>query len=228
VTDIGGDFLALRGYLAGNLPAEQVRVIEERLARDPKLVRELELHLRMREGFEQVHAQRERAMAAARRRELRTWSSGLAAAAGCAGLALLLWTQQRTPDASLLQESVRSNPALADVAPVTAHFTFVTVRGAARPDLELPASGLIELRAAADSAAGTARYRLTLARQDAQSRAQTVGNLSGVHVAGDGYLHSYVDAANLSPGDYLLRVQSEAKAQGAAATFPFRLRLPGH
>jgi hypothetical protein len=226
VTDIGGDFLALRDYLAGDLPADQVRAIEDRLERDPKLVRELELHLRMREGLEQVQAQRERAMAAARRRELRAWTSGLAAAAGCAGLALLLWTQTGGPASSILQTAGQTIPATA--ASITAQFTFIPVRGASKPELDLPAHGLIELRASPGDAEGPMHYRVTLARQDAQGRPEALGALTGVTVSPDGYLHSYVDASRLSRGDYLLRVEPESKTAGPGAAFQFGLRAQGH
>jgi hypothetical protein len=227
VTDIGGDFLVLRGYLAGDLPEEQMRVIESRLERDPGFVRELELHLRMREGLELVQAQRRRTPAAARPRELRTWGAGLAAAAGCAGIALLLWTQ-RVPDLPLLRAKLASDSAVAVAAPVVAQFTFVTVRGAATPDLVLPTGGFVELRAAAVPAEGPARYRLRLARQDAQGHPQTVGDLPGIRVATDGYLHAYVDASRLAPGSYQLDVSPQTQAAGASATFAFRLRAPGH
>jgi hypothetical protein len=221
MTDIGGDFLALRDYLAGDLPADQVQAIEDRLERDPKLVHELELHLRMREGLEQVQAQRTRAMAAARRRELRTWSSGLAAAAGCAGLALLLWVLQGDPAASVLQPHGQTDRA-------TAQFTFVPVRGASRPDLDLPASGLIELRASPGAAPSASPYRMTLAREDAQGRAERLGTLAGVSVGADGYLHAYVDAARLAQGNYLLRVEPESQAAGPVEAFQFGLLTPAH
>jgi hypothetical protein len=221
VTDIGGDFLALRGYLAGDLPPEQMHSIEERLERDPKLVRELELHLRMREGLAQVQSQRAHAMAAARRRELRAWSSGLAAAAGCAGLALLLWTQPGAPHPSILQANAAATAA-------SAQFTFVPVRGASRPDLDLPASGPIELRASPPLAPAAAHYRVTLTRQDAHGNAAPLGALAAASVGADGYLHAYVDASRLSPGDYLLRVEPDLEAAGAGEEFQFRLRTSAH
>lgn len=228
MTDIGGDFMALRDFLAGDLPADQVRAIEDRLERDPKFVRELELHLRMREGLEQVEAQRAHAMAAARRRELRAWSSGLAVAAGCAGLALLLWSQEGAPGSSILQASGQPNRASAAAPPVAAQFTFIQVRGASRPELDLPAAGLIELRASPGGTEGSGPYRLTLGRQDALGRSELLGALADVTVGTDGYLHSYVDAARLSRGDYLLRIEPESKAAGPGQAFQFRLRPQGH
>jgi len=227
VTDIGGDFLALRGYLAGDLPADQMRAIEDRLECDPRLVRELELHLRMREGLEQVRTQRAHAMAAARRREIRSWSSGLAAAAGCAGLALLVWSHPGAPDSSLLLANPGPNARLAAAAPVT-QFTFVAVRGPAMPELALPVSGLIELRAAPGHANDTVDYQVTLARRDAQGHTHALGTLTGVSVAGDGYLHTWVDAVHLTQGAYLLSVEPKAKVAGTGEVFEFRLHTPPH
>ena len=228
MTDIGGDFLALRDYLAGDLPADQLRAIEDRLERDPKLVRELELHLRMREGLEEVQAEREHAMAAARRRELRAWSSGLAAAAGCAGLALLLWSEQGAPGSPVLQAGAQPNRTSAAQPAIAAQFTFVPVRGAARPDLNLPASGLIEMRTSPGYTEGPGHYRVTLARQDAQGRPAAIGALAGLTIGRDGYLHSYVDASRLAPGEYLLRVEPESKEADPGQVFQFALRAEGH
>lgn len=228
MTDIGGDFLALRQYLAGELPANELRAIEERLERDPQLVRELELHLRMREGLVQVvQAQRAHGRAATRRRDFRTWSSGLAAAAGCAGIAFLLWGQQGTPAPSMLQPTAQPSPATAAPTAVTARFTFVPVRGTSRPELELPASGLIELRAAPGPERSTP-YRVTLARQDAPDRPQPLGTLAAVTAGTDGYLHYYVEASRLAPGDYLLRVEPQASAAAPGEVFQFRLRAAAH
>jgi anti-sigma factor RsiW len=227
VTDIGGDFLLLRGYLAGDLPAEQMRAIEARLEQDPRLVRELELHLRMREGFELVQAERRRGIPVARRRQLRRFGSGLAAAAGCAGVALLLWSQ-RAPELPLLSATGGADPVIAAESPVAAQFTFVPMRGAERPDLALPAHGVIELRAAAGSVDGGANYRLSLVRQDSQGHSRTIGTLTGLRTAADGYLHSYLEAAHLAPGDYVLEVAPETQGSGTGETFAFRLRPPGH
>jgi hypothetical protein len=226
VTDIGGDFLVLRGYLAGDLPAEQMRAIEARLERDPKFVRELELHLRLREGLELVQAERRQTPTFARRRELRTWASGLAAAAGCAGIALLLWTQQ-APQPSLLHDGLAADSALTAAAPVAAQFTFVTVRGASTPELSSPGRGLIELRAAAGQTDAPAGYRLSLVREDQPGHSRTVGNLPAVRIGADGYLHAFVDASRLTPGDYRLEV-APAHGTGAGEAFAFRLRPPGH
>ena len=227
VTDIGGDFLVLRDYLAGALPADQERAIEERLERDPRLVRELELHLRMREGLAQVHAQRQRAQVTVRQRRA-TWTSGLAAAASCAGLALLLWTHQGAPDVSLLQPDAGSPAASAGAPPVTTQFTFVPVRGAASPVLDLPASGLVDLRTSPGVTQGTDRYQLTLVREDAQGGPRPVGSLKGIAVAGHGYLHAYVDASRLQAGQYLLSVAPTTKAADAGDGFRFTLRPGRH
>ncbi len=220
MTDIGGDFLSLRAYLAGDLPADQLRLIEDRLERDPGLVRELELHLRLREGLGQVQTQRVRAVVAARRGQLRAWSSGLAAAAGCAGLALLLWTRQAPLDSPILQ-------AAAQAAPLAAQFTFIPVRGSSRPDLDLPVRGLIELRAAAGQPEGGGPYRLSLVREDGRGGADALGALAGLTVGTDGYLHVYVDAARLAPGEYLLRVDPDFAATAGTA-FRFSLHARAH
>ena len=57
VIDVGRDFERMRDYIEGRLSEEEHRAFEERLARDPELVRELERSLQMQEGLLQLHSQ---------------------------------------------------------------------------------------------------------------------------------------------------------------------------
>lgn len=69
---------------------------------------------------------------------------------------------------------------------------------------------------------------MTLTRQDAHGNAAPLGALAAASVGADGYLHAYVDASRLSPGDYLLRVEPDLEAAGVGEEFQFRLRTPPH
>ena len=220
------DFTAMQDYLVGRLSDDQCRAFEDRLLRDPQLVAELEQSLRMREGLEQLRMQGHLGKRLVRRIGPRTWLPALAAAA-CAGLALFLWTHRSAGPSPVLLASLEPRTA-ANVAPaVAAHFTFVSVRGGSTPDLDLPFAGLIEIRAAPAERITNTRYRVTLARQDLGGPVEPVGDLAGLALSADGYVHCYADAARLSEGTYVLRVEPDTTTPGMAEVFPFNLRARG-
>jgi hypothetical protein len=231
--ELDRDFERMRDYVVGRMPDAERRTFEDRLARDPELVRELEQSLRLREGLQMLKARgyfETRAATAARaaRESARRWRPRLLvpalAAAAAAGLALFLWIQPR-PSSSpgLLRASLESGlPGAA--AQVRAHFTFVSMRTGSSPDLALPTQGLIELRVQPAAHAHVPRFRLTLVRDQEGIREEPLGTLGGLAPANDGYIHLYVDASRLTAGSYWLRVQGETGSDSAAEVFGFRLR----
>lgn len=230
--DVGRDFERMREYLVGRMSDEERRTFEDRLVRDPELVRELEQSLQLREGLLQLRTQGylERLAAGTRRgslerpreRRLLRWVPALAAAA-IAAVALFLWVQPRATSPGILQASPETSAAGA----VAALFTFVATRARSAPDLALPPRGLIELRAQPASHATVARFRLTLLREEEGVPAASLGTLTGLALDTEGYVHGYVNVARLTPGSYRLRVEPAADAGGAADSFAFRLRAVG-
>jgi hypothetical protein len=221
--DVGRDFERMRDYVGGRLADDERRTFEDRLARDPELVREFEQTLRLREALEQLRDQRYFAKPVPRvTRRLLMWVPAFAAAA-IAALAILLWMQPRTDRPGVLLASLGSGVATGVPPAVSAHFTFVSLRGSSSYDLERPARGLIEFRASpADHVAG-ARYRLTLERVGQGGAAEPIGTLTELAPDADGYLHGYADASHLAAGRYSLRVEPLGQAKGAALVFPFEL-----
>ncbi|HXY96819.1 MAG TPA: hypothetical protein VEH00_07570, partial [Steroidobacteraceae bacterium] len=55
--DVERDFERMRDYADGRLADDERRTFEDRLLRDPELVREFEQTLRLREGLEQLKQQ---------------------------------------------------------------------------------------------------------------------------------------------------------------------------
>ena len=217
------DFATMQDFIVGRLSDDERRAFEDRLVREPTLVHELERSLRMRAGLEQLRAQGYFTKAAYRGGSSRNWVPALAAAA-CAGVALFLWLSRDIGPPPILLASLDSQ-APADVrSAVAAHFTFVSVRGGAAPDLDLPAAGLIELRAAPSTLETIHRYRVTLLRQEEAGVTAAVADLGGLAVGTDGYVHCYADAARLAPGRYVLRIQPDPDTPGMAEKFPFTLR----
>jgi hypothetical protein len=216
------DFATMHAFIVGRLSDDERRAFEHRLAHDPMLARELEQSLRIREGFQQLRTQGYFGKAATRGGRFRIWVPALLAAA-CAGLALFLWLSNITGPSPVLTASLESRTA--DVTPwVAAHFTFVSVRGSSTPDLDLPAGGLIEIRAAPSTRETVHGYRVTLARQEEGGVAKPVATLAGLALSSDGFVHCYADASRLARGSYVLRIQPDNGTPGTAEMFPFNLR----
>ncbi len=216
------DFRTMQDFIVGRVSDDERRAFEDRLARDPELARELEQSLRLRDGLQRLRTQGYLGEAAPRGRSFRIWVPGLLAAAG-AGLALFLWLSRVTGPSPVLMASLESRTA--DSAPlVAAHFTFVSMRGGSTADLDLPSSGLIEIRAAPSTRETVHRYRVTLVRQQEAGVAQPVAALAGLALSADGYVHCYAEAARLVGGSYVLRIESDTDTPGTAEMFPFNLR----
>jgi hypothetical protein len=220
VIDAGRDLERMQDYMVGRLSDDEHRAFEDRLMRDPGLVREFEQSLRLTEGLHQLRAHGHFGQAASRARGPRIWLPLLAAAA-IAGLALFLWVQSRTGPSPVLTASLESR-----TAGVT-HFTFVAVRDNSTPDLDLPSGGVIEFRAAPATHVAASRYRMTLVQQDEEGSSKPVGAAAGLALSADGYVHGYADASRLGPGRYVLRIEPGAETPGTTETFPFNLRARG-
>ncbi len=157
MTEAGRDFERMRDYIAGRLSDEERRAFDDRLLLEPALARELEELLRLREGLEQLQAQGYFKQGY-RRQTPRWWLPALAAAA-IGGVALLLRAELDTAPLPVLSATPAANSSS-----ITAHFTFVSMRDAAVPDLGLPPSGFIEFRAAPPLLRLPGAYPPTLAR----------------------------------------------------------------
>lgn len=222
--EVGHDFERMRDHAGGRLSEDEHRAFEERLLRDPGLVHEYEVSLRLTEGLEQLREQRHFLEGAARRGlGIRLWLPALAAAV-LAAMALWLWVQSTNHPvltASIPSHSARSAPALAGP------YTLLALRGdSAPPDLTLPSVGLIEFRAEPTTHTQASRYTVTLTLKQGERPMVRVGTLTSLAVRPDGFVHYYADATRLQPGTYLLRMESDSAGPGSGHTYPFNL-LPG-
>lgn len=220
------DFATMQDFIVGRLSDEERQAFEDRLVREPALVRDLEQSLRMRAGLEQLRTEGYFRKTASRGGSFRIWIPALVAAA-VAGLTLFLWLSRVAGPSPILVASLESRIAAGATSSVAAHFTFVSVRGGSAPDLDLPSAGLIEIRAAPNTRGTVNRYRATLIRQNEGAVAEPVAALAGLALATDGYVHCYADASRLVPGSYVLRIQTDSVASGMTEEFPFNLRVRG-
>jgi len=217
------EFTTLQDFIGGRLSDAECRAFEERLVRDPRLARELEQSLRMREGLQQLRTRGYVRKVASRRWSFRSWVPATLAAATVAGAALFL-SQLRVPGpASLLLVSPDSRAATNAASGIAARFTFVTVRGGSVPELVLPPTGLIEIRASPSVRKNNEHYHMTLLRQQEGGAAETVASLDGLALGTDGYVHGYADASRLAPGSYVLRLRPDTSTPASADAFAFNL-----
>jgi len=217
--DLDHDFERMRDYVRGRLTDDERQTFEDRLTRDPELVRELEQTLRLREGLERLRDEVYFVKPAPRPvRRLLVWMPALAAAA-VAALAIILWVQPQSSTRVL-----RASLGSAGAADISAHFTFVSMRGSSSYDLDRPAAGVIEFRASPTGPAAGAPYRLTLERVGRGGAAEPVGTLADLAPGADGYLHGFADASRLPAGRYVLRVGAAGQTTETALAFPFELR----
>jgi hypothetical protein len=214
--DIGHEFERLQNYTLDRLSDDERLAFEQDLVRDPALVRELEHSLRLREALQHLREQGKLPRAISRLTPVRIWLPVMAAAA-LAAVALLLRMQVDTRALPVLTATLQPPAA------VTAHFTFVATRESSTPDLALPATGAVEFRAAPQRLENS-RYRMTLVRQDDAASATPVAVVSDLSMHADGYVYAYADAARLTPGRYVLRIEPEAGTAGATELFAFNLR----
>jgi len=219
--DVTRDLERMRDYVGGRLSDEEHRAFEERLGRDPELVRELEQSLRLREGLEELQGQGYFTRAATPQRPRSwAWLPALAAAAALAAV-MFLWVGPGRGPTGIPQGPATLLTATGG-APVTAHFTFVSMRDATAPRLELPASGLVEVRAAPAERSAESDYRVTLFRDEGDS-SLPVGTVSNVALTADGYVRTYADTSRLTPGAYEVRVEAVDEPQAAPTEFRFVL-----
>jgi hypothetical protein len=221
VIELGRDLERMQDYIVGRLSDDEHRAFENRLVREPGLVRELEQSLRLREGLRALRAQRNVGRLASRNHRFWAWRPALAAAA-IAGLALFLWVQRPGGPSPVLTASLESHAAGA-----AAQFTFVAVRESSRPELDLPSSGVIEFRAAPARRITASRYQMTLVREAEGGSSEPVAAVAGLALGADGYVHCYADASRLGAGSYMLRVEADAGTPGRGAEFVFNLRARG-
>jgi hypothetical protein len=221
--DAGRDFERMRDYMVGRLSDDERRAFEDRLGRDPELVRELEQSLRLREGLLQLKAQgyfkrpAVRTSLGARVRGLKRqdWLPALAAAA-VGALVLFLWVQPRMTASGVLRAAVDS--------PVAPQFNFIAMRSSSLPVVTLPPTGPIELRVQPAAHATVSRFRVTLLRESEHAAQTPVGALAGLVLGADDSIHFYADSARLTAGTYRLQVEPDAGVNAAAESFEFTLR----
>jgi hypothetical protein len=107
---------------------------------------------------------------------------------------------------------------------VVERYSFAVVREAtSTPDLSLPASGALELRALTPLTDSHRTFHATLEVIGSQG-GSPLGVAEHLAADSDGFVALYADASKLKPGEYSLRVEPDDGDDTTAERFIFRLR----
>jgi hypothetical protein len=229
MTPAPSNFELVQKYISGRLPDAERSVFETQLLTDASLVRDLEESLRLREGLEVLRERQELVgLKAPRRRPVFFIGFASASAAALAIIALAVAQHYVHRSPAVIAASVAAL-RLNATAPLTVveRYSFATPRAATpSPNLTLPTSGALELRALTPVTDAPRRFRVTLAKILDNKVTSPIG-VAAVHLApdADGFVVIYADASKLQPGDYSLSVDPEDESAGEH--FAFRLtRVP--
>jgi hypothetical protein len=215
--------VALQAYIAGRMSDTDRRAFEHELQTNASLARDLEESLRLREGLEMLREQQVLGNLKSPRRALlmRMAVASAAAALIVFGVALY-YVQRSTPTvaASLAALGAHSTAPLN----IVARYSFASMREAtSTPNLALPASGALELRALTKPTDSHRTYRATLEAIGNQG-VSPIGMAEHLAADADGFVVLYADASKLQPGQYSLHVAPLDGDDTTGERFTFTLR----
>jgi hypothetical protein len=227
---MAGNAVLVQDYVAGRLSESEREAFEERLMNDSGLVRDLEESLRLREGLEVLRDQKILdQLRHPRRRGVFVGARAAAAAAVVIAVSAALYLGERylgDHSAPVVAESLGALRGGSSPAPsVVGVYSFAAMRDAAStPEIALPASGALELRALTAVTDGSRAFGVTLSEMRHQKVAR-IGVAEHVVPDADGFVVVYVDASRLEPADYELSVEAEAAGnETLGKRFAFRLK----
>jgi hypothetical protein len=199
-------------YLADQLDAADASAFEARVAAEPRLYRDIDFSLRLKEGLATLQDRGE--LASLMKPDRRRVFAAAAIAAAIALLVGVVWLSRTASHAGAVTLA-RAGEALLDDAgkplPTTGRVMLVRTRGdlGAR-EVTLPAArASIELLLEPPSIEGRPQYHIFLKRQDGGAIDAKVGELGSVAVDASGYVDVFVDSSTLKPGMYAIALRTE-------------------
>lgn len=190
-------------YLAGRMTESDARAFEDHCVAHPEFAKQVELEQRLKAGI--THVARGSTEEFVRSHHPINWQMAAAAAGILLSLLTVLYLWQRPP--SQLQ------PVLATMSAdehAGKSLRLALVRGTAgRPALE-QGRVRVEIAGLFDTAF---HYTVTLDRIDQQKHIETVATVHGVRPISPVALEVLVDADQLAPGSYSLRVRKQTSVE---------------
>ncbi len=214
--------VTVQDYVTGRLSGSELEAFEEQLVTDAGLVRELEGALRLREGLEMLREQK--VLGELMRPRRRTvWTRFALAAAAVVLLAVGLFYMKRAePIIAGSVAALRTSSGSPLVVTRSHVFAALRSENSSAPNLDLPATGALELCALTPVTDASRTFRMTLwvIRGGIMSR---IGSAEHVVPDRDGFVVIYADAGRLEPGEYSLSVEPEAGNTIPGERFEFGL-----
>jgi len=198
-------------YLSGRLSDAEAELFEQHWARNPALIRDIEMHARMQDGLASLQARGELDRAVQRS----WWGDrfrlmALAAALAVIGVSSWLWMTARQNVPSLLAATrIEALPAsLGRSVSLDNTYHLLRLRSAATgPTLRLPANpSPLLLRVLPETLAASGTYRIVIARLDGGDAAAGSVTIDGASAAADGFIDLYLDSTTLAPARYRVSI----------------------
>jgi hypothetical protein len=214
--------ITVQDYIAGRLSDGDQRAFEDQLLSDASLVQVVEESLRLREGLEILRERNDLVKSGAMRRRIFSpkWVASSVAALALVVLCVDVYLARHSrPVVAATIGELRVGAPLT----VAAYYSFASMRAATEtPDLALPASGVLELRALTRGLSADLKYRVTL-EEVLGTTTSRIGVADHLVPDADGFVAVYADASKLQPGSYSLLVESVVDDKAMGERFSFGL-----
>lgn len=217
--------LVLR-YLSGHLTPAERDAFERALPERPDLREHAEQVLKLQEGLARLRERGELDALLQPRARPRWLPYAAAAVVAILSLAALGWFYLAAAPSKLLALSPAEFTSGQRPPPVVVgSYVLARTRGSA-PAIELPHSGVIEIRALPSVLSSSVSYRAEVIASAGTAGGRLVGQLDAGRAADDGYVTFYLDLAQLASGPYevLLAPSVAAGPDSKADRFPMRVR----
>jgi hypothetical protein len=219
---IGVDYDAdeIQDYIAGRLFGDKLRMFEDRLCKDPVLVREIELFASLQQGLATLRDRGD--LTVDRRwRPSQFLQATAAAAAVLVGLAVTLFLRT-SMDQPILTATVNGQPG--DAADrLIAEYAFGDWRA---PDgiVIRPAPNVVmHLKLLPGSVGTHAAYRVELSRVEPTGGHVVVGSVDDLNIGADGFVHCFADPKRVRPGAYELRMRAIGVPRRESIAYSFEI-----
>lgn len=215
------DHHIVASYLADQLTDAELEAFEAYYLEHPEMLREIEATARFKAGLAQLQASGDLAALLKPTPWYAQWRYLSVAAVAIIIIGVAFYV--RTPTPPLMAANLAS---LGGPTTIASSHTVLRRRGSSfDAEVTLPASGdAIELRVLPEFAAPDSRYRIALARIDADHRTERVAELEHLSADDNGMVTIYLDSPRIAPGDYEVTIANDdATASSQASQFLIRV-----
>ena len=207
-------------YLADQLTDEEREAFEAYLYEHPDTLDDLEAVARLKAGLSEL--QRRGELDTMIRSRQRLWRIAIAAGVAAAVVAFSLIFVRPTVKRPLLAALPATLiDAAGDPIPVVDRRYVMRMRsGNYDAQIEIPASPqAVELRVLPEASDPEARYSIEVSRIDETQPPRSIGTVDHLVPDSDGYVALYIDASQLTPGLYELRLDTTPGSRGSVSVF---------